>query len=580
MPKSKTKFFFLLALVAIIFAGGFFRLWQLETTPPGLQYDEAYNGLDGLKAVETSNYRAFYPDNNGREGLYINIVGYSLKIFGVNNFGVRFASALFGILTLIGFAFLAKEMKFSKLTVLLGVFMLAFSFWHLNFSRVVYRGIMAPFLLVWIFYFFHKGLAVVSKKREENEKKKNSKQTAEIIKDHPEKVTVIIGRRLLYFGIAGALTGLGFHTYISFRVAPLIFVILASFLIFLSWKRFLGSYWRSIIVFVLTAFMLASPLFVYFARNPADFTGRSNAVSVFNSPDMSFPAALGKSLLWHLGAFFVHGDPNQRHNHNEMPLLPFAWSILFGLGFVFSLREIILTVRNKIKKKEDENGGFQTKFFKASLLGQSIFWVMLIPGVLSIEGIPHALRIIGVIPGVFIIMLIPIEYFLILFEKVRLSNRRKLKPHRWSAVKLAFSGMVFVIIASGLFQVATYFETWKNDPRTAEAFERELFDLGKLVQNLETEENNFIVVAPEIAISEDHKEFSLKTTTFAGQPRIKNYSFYRPLDSIKEIPCENSLIVFQKSDEWLQKQFQEKCPEKTFEKILPPKGAHSFWVMR
>ncbi len=52
MPKTKVnKTLFIVSLVLIIFAGAFFRVWQLDYLPPGLQYDEAYNGLDGLKQV-------------------------------------------------------------------------------------------------------------------------------------------------------------------------------------------------------------------------------------------------------------------------------------------------------------------------------------------------------------------------------------------------------------------------------------------------------------------------------------------------------------------------------------------------
>ncbi len=54
--------------------GFFLRVYSLETVPPGLQYDEAHNGLDGLKAWQEGDFKVFYPQNNGREGLYINLV--------------------------------------------------------------------------------------------------------------------------------------------------------------------------------------------------------------------------------------------------------------------------------------------------------------------------------------------------------------------------------------------------------------------------------------------------------------------------------------------------------------------------
>ena len=202
--KLSKKTFALIVVVSIILIfGTFFRIWQLNTIPPGLQYDEAYNGLDALKASQTNEYRLFYPDNNGREGLYINVVSLFLDLFGVNNFGVRFVSAVFGSLTLLGFFFLARELRLSWLSAIMGTFMMAFSFWHLNFSRIVYRGIMAPFLLVWIFFFFYRGLRT---------------------------------KKYYNFILSGLLTGIGFHTYISFRIAPLIFIIICFFFAYLKNK--------------------------------------------------------------------------------------------------------------------------------------------------------------------------------------------------------------------------------------------------------------------------------------------------------------------------------------------------------
>ena len=90
-------------IVLILILTVFLRLYQLDTAPPGIWYDEAYNGIDALKALEDSDYKIFYPENFGREGLYINALALSFKLFGVNSFALRFPSAVFGILTVLGF---------------------------------------------------------------------------------------------------------------------------------------------------------------------------------------------------------------------------------------------------------------------------------------------------------------------------------------------------------------------------------------------------------------------------------------------------------------------------------------------
>src|SRR3989338_1221912 len=158
------KTFLLLLLILII--AGFLRLYHITTVPPGLYPDEAMNGNNALQAIQTGNYKVFYPENNGREGLFINIQALFLKFFGVNSpsqissgetwegkpWVLRLPSAIFGILTVLGTYFLGKEL-FSVRVGLFSAFLLATSFWHINFSHIGFRAIMAPFFLVWAIYF-------------------------------------------------------------------------------------------------------------------------------------------------------------------------------------------------------------------------------------------------------------------------------------------------------------------------------------------------------------------------------------------------------------------------------------------
>ena len=72
-----------LAIFLIIMAvAAFFRLYKLDQFPPGLYPDEAMNGNNALEALDTGDFKIFYPENNGREGLFINIQALSLKAFG------------------------------------------------------------------------------------------------------------------------------------------------------------------------------------------------------------------------------------------------------------------------------------------------------------------------------------------------------------------------------------------------------------------------------------------------------------------------------------------------------------------
>ncbi len=257
---SKRKLTIIL-FIAILGLASFLRLWHLNQTPLGVWYDEAYNALDALKASENNNYKIFYPENYGREGLYINILALSFKIFGVNNFALRFPSALFGILTIIGFYFLLRKFKLYHTTILLAVFALATSFYHLNFSRIAFRAIMVPFLLVWAFYFFFKALKDIKQNNKTNSLSSTTKRTV---------LQKIFSGNNLNFFLSGLLTGLGLHTYIAYRVAPLIFVVfLIVFLII--YPKFLKKYWKGVLFFLLGAIISAGPLLFYFYQNPSAF---------------------------------------------------------------------------------------------------------------------------------------------------------------------------------------------------------------------------------------------------------------------------------------------------------------------
>ena len=66
------------------------------------------NGNNALEALETGDFKIFYPENNGREGLFINIQALSLKVFGAEPWALRIVSAIFGFLTVLGLYFLAR----------------------------------------------------------------------------------------------------------------------------------------------------------------------------------------------------------------------------------------------------------------------------------------------------------------------------------------------------------------------------------------------------------------------------------------------------------------------------------------
>jgi 4-amino-4-deoxy-L-arabinose transferase-like glycosyltransferase len=338
-------------LVIILIIASFLRLYNLTVLPPGLYPDEAMNGNNAVEALEADppagGWKVFYPENFGREGLFINIQSLFVAAFGNQPWALRLPSAIFGILTVLGLYFLTKELFHAKLA-LLASFLLATSFWHINFSRIGFRAIMASAFLVWSLYLLLKSL----------------------------NQTKNIGHWLLP-ALAGLVYGLGFHSYIAYRATPLLLL----FLIAIIWKELSKIFG----IFILFTFLAGLPLGIYFLENPADFLGRTAGISIFNSETPIADLALNSIKT--LGMFNFVGDFNWRHNIAGRPLLFWPVGIMFLAGAYLSLRKIF-------KEKE-------------WLSSESIIWfwflTALFPVVISNEGIPHALRSIIMVPPVFIL---------------------------------------------------------------------------------------------------------------------------------------------------------------------------------
>jgi len=101
--NGKLKYIFI--LIAIILLAAFFRIYKLDTIPPGLYPDEALNGNEAI----SSPGKIFYPENNGREGLYFSLLSMSFLAFGKSVFSLRLVSAIIGILTVPGLFLLTRE---------------------------------------------------------------------------------------------------------------------------------------------------------------------------------------------------------------------------------------------------------------------------------------------------------------------------------------------------------------------------------------------------------------------------------------------------------------------------------------
>ena len=420
-------------LFCILIIASFLRLYHFTSTPPGLYPDEAIDGNNAAEVAATGQYHVFYTEDNGREGLYVNMIAVLLQFFHAPHepWVIRLPAAIAGILTVLGIYFLVAEL-FGESPGLLAAFLLATSFWHINFSRIGFRAILAPLLLTWTLYLLIKAFKTTSSRA-----------------------------GFLYAALGGIIYALGFYTYIAYRITPLIF------LLFIPFFRKYPEFWKRVLVFVVATFIVAAPIGWYFVKHSADFFGRTSQIAVTNSgnPIGHFALNLGKTLIM----FNVRGDYNWRHNVSGAPELFWPVGILFLMGIIFGIRFLWKTYREK-----------NLRTFGWLLLF-AWFALAVLPAAASDEGIPHALRSILMLP--------PAIAFAAL-AGVWLYNF--LKTH-WGSRATRSISVVF-LLATAIFAYVDYFVVWAKDPNVDGAFNANYVEIGREINALPVSTPKYVVV--------------------------------------------------------------------------------------
>ena len=259
MKTSNFKFGILLT---IIFLAAILRFYKLGTNPPGLYWDEAVLSYDAYSILNTGK------DHHGETlPLFFEsfgdwkLPGYhyllvpSIAIFGLNEFAVRFPSALLGTLTIpLIYLLIKKLIEKSNVSIqlsvvksesiaLLTMLMLAISSWHIQFSRGAFESTAGLFFVVLGLYMFLLGL---------------------------EKKSILI------FTFAFLLFILSMYTYHAYRIFTSLFIIS---LIFIYFKDIRSNVNKFILPIALSVILLL-PLLVFTFSSSGKT--RATSQSVFN----------------------------------------------------------------------------------------------------------------------------------------------------------------------------------------------------------------------------------------------------------------------------------------------------------
>ncbi len=147
-------------LLVILILSSFLRFWDLGSSPPSLTWDEVawgYNAYslgidlkDEFGRFLPLDYLESFGDFKPPVYAYLDII--PIKIFGLNEFAVRFPSAFFGVLTVLLTYFLVKKIfinsKSANLYAIVSSLILGVSHWHIMLSRAAFEANVATFFII------------------------------------------------------------------------------------------------------------------------------------------------------------------------------------------------------------------------------------------------------------------------------------------------------------------------------------------------------------------------------------------------------------------------------------------------
>lgn len=310
--KFFKKFFFLInvhLLILLIF-GSVIIFYRFNQIPKNLSFDELEFAKLAL-SLNNKPYTPYSPLATGHSTLYFYFILFSFKIFGINNFGLRFPSAFFGVVNGVIFYLIIRKVFFQnkkKDSFWLNLFPLFISLvflslrWYFNFARFAFEVTFLLFLeLLSVYFLFNYFLT---------EKKLS-----------------------LIFSFIFA--GLAFHSYPPgriFFILPLFFILKS--LIFEKKTEKKTIFFISFFVYVL----IITPLVIYFFYHP-DLRFNQQFFLINENLNLKEKFSfLKENVIKTFFMFFYQGDANGRHNYPLKPALNPILSVFFILGFLNSFK--------------------------------------------------------------------------------------------------------------------------------------------------------------------------------------------------------------------------------------------------
>ncbi len=493
------------AVSAVVALAFFLRIYDIQNYPPGLFPDEAANGEDAISILR-GDIRPFYSRGNGREALFFYLQAGLITTFGIGYWQMHLASVIVGTLTVLAI-YAATQVYFGRLAGLLAALFLATSSWHLTLSRTGFRAILIPLFLCLFTAFV--GLIITSVKAKR------------------------IHASYWYAALAGIFFSGGFYTYIAYRTMVGVVLGVVVLLLLAALHPKIGfphvrRYGKQTFIAFCMVLITITPLVLYFIYHPDEFIGRASQVSIFN-PDLQRKFG-GGTLLGTLAystnatvfSLFTHGDTNWRHNVSGYPLLnPFV-GFLFVLGVLWTLKGT-WEVFWRILHGKEVHLGMIYPYVLLMLFG------MMLPVITTAEGMPHALRSIGMSAPIYILA----------GTAGAVTLRWSIKwGHTRRVLGMVYGAAAGLLIVSSAYGPLLYFMISRNTPEAAEAYRGDLTVVSNFINTYNAQRSKgatpYLVLDP----------FFAQTTHFLAHGE---YQLLDPASSDRTALQPDEIIIFTQS---------------------------------
>ncbi|HEY8686837.1 MAG TPA: glycosyltransferase family 39 protein, partial [Chloroflexota bacterium] len=438
----------LIALIGVLLLATILRFFNLEHSPPLFHGDEGEMGLDALAIVLGRPDAPLFFGTGFLEhpSLHFYLEALSINLFGVTIFALRGVTAVWGVVGVLA-TYIAGRTLLNRRIGLLAAVVAATAPVDLQLSRVSLNNVETVVLGTLAITVFSSGVLLVAGPQSEQG-------------DPPFWTTGAPFR----FGVAGVFTGLSLYFYFGSRVVPIILAAILAYAL-LRWREQRRPLLHGGAVTLAGLLIVLLPLLLYYVRNPQN-DGSSRAAQYFlfaHLPDaeklwhvQSVQAVVLLQMRATLAQFFTQPDSSSFFPF-QAPILIAPAAGLFACGMLL----VVCSLRRA-----------------GSIVLFLWFWAIFFAGgVLTLDA-PYTPRIVGLLPAVYLMVALSLDWFLQTAAKTVSANVARLLAPLVALVLIAMS------VSSVHAYFSLYFAADPNPPQTAVATYVAALPLGTYVYDL------------------------------------------------------------------------------------------------